>query len=96
MLRTPINAIPERRTEERGHLSNPCKRPSLESAGFSRALMNPDHSGSMALVLGATTVIRYCRNKPELAGCSNVLLQRRLARVVTIAVAIKMARLRGR
>jgi transposase len=45
------------------------------------------------LVLGATAVIRYCRNKPELAGWINALLQRRPARVVTIAVANKMARI---
>jgi len=38
-------------------------------------------------------VIRYCRNKPELAGWINALLQRRPARVVTIAVANKMARI---
>ncbi|MFN4932944.1 IS110 family transposase [Bradyrhizobium sp.] len=45
------------------------------------------------LVLGATAVIRYCRNKPELAGWINALLERRPARVVTIAVANKMARI---
>ena len=45
------------------------------------------------LVLGATAVIRYCRNKPELAGWINALLQRRPPRVVTIAVANKMARI---
>jgi transposase len=45
------------------------------------------------LVLGATAVIRYCRNKPELAGWINALLQRRPARVVTIAVANKMVRI---
>ncbi len=45
------------------------------------------------LVLGVTAVIRYCRNKPELAGWINALLQRRPARVVTIAVANKMARI---
>jgi len=45
------------------------------------------------LVLGATAVIRYCRNKPELAGWINALLQRRPARVVTVAVANKMARI---
>lgn len=45
------------------------------------------------LVLGATAVIRYCRNKPELAGWINALLARRPARVVTIAVANKMARI---
>ncbi|MBY9051492.1 transposase, partial [Pseudomonas fluorescens] len=45
------------------------------------------------LVLGATAVIRYCRNKPQFAAWINALLQRRPARVVTIAVAIKMARI---
>jgi transposase len=45
------------------------------------------------LVLGATAVIRYYRNKPELAGWINALLLRRPARVVTIAVANKMARI---
>lgn len=45
------------------------------------------------LVLGATAVIRYCRSKPELAGWINALLQRRPARVVTVAVASKMARI---
>lgn len=45
------------------------------------------------LVLGATAVIRYCRNKPEFATWINALLQRRPARVVTIAVANKMARI---
>ena len=45
------------------------------------------------LVLGATAVIRYCRNKPQFAAWINALLQRRPARVVTIAVANKMARI---
>jgi transposase len=45
------------------------------------------------LVLGATAVIRYCRNKPELAGWINALFQRRPARVVTVAVANKLARI---
>lgn len=43
------------------------------------------------LVLGATAVIRYCRNRPELAGWINALLQWRPARMVTIAVVNKMA-----
>ncbi len=45
------------------------------------------------LVLGATAVIRYRRNKPQFAAWINALLQRRPARVVTIAVANKMARI---
>ena len=45
------------------------------------------------LVLGATAVVRYVRNKPELAGWVNALLARRPARVVTIAVANKLARI---
>ncbi|MHA6731523.1 IS110 family RNA-guided transposase [Devosia sp. A369] len=45
------------------------------------------------LVLGATAVIRYCRNKPGLADWINALLARRPARVVTIAVANKLARI---
>ena len=45
------------------------------------------------LMLGATAVIRFCRNKPELAGWINALLQRRPARVVTVAVANKLARI---
>jgi transposase len=36
------------------------------------------------LVLGATAVVRYVRNKPELAGWVNALLARRPARVVTV------------
>lgn len=45
------------------------------------------------LVLGATAVIRNCRNEPERAGWINALLQRRPPLVVTIAVANKMARI---
>jgi transposase len=45
------------------------------------------------LVLGATAVVRYARNKPEFAGWVNALLARRRARVVTIAVANKLARI---
>ena len=45
------------------------------------------------LVLGATAVVRYVRNKPELAGWVNALLARRPARVVTVAVANKLARI---
>jgi transposase len=45
------------------------------------------------LVLGATAVIRYARNKPEFAGWVNALLARRPARVVTVAVANKLARI---
>lgn len=45
------------------------------------------------LVLGATAVVRYVRNKPELAGWVNALLTRRPARVVTVAVANKLARI---
>jgi transposase len=45
------------------------------------------------LVLGATAVIRYARNKPELAAWINALLARRPARVVTVAVANKLARI---
>ncbi len=45
------------------------------------------------LVLGATAVVRYVRNKPELAGWVNLLLARRPARVVTVAVANKLARI---
>ncbi len=43
------------------------------------------------LVLGATAVVRYVRNKPDLAGWVNALLARRPARVVTVAVANKLA-----
>lgn len=45
------------------------------------------------LVLGATAVVRYVRNKPEMAGWVNALLARRPARVVTVAVANKLARI---
>jgi transposase len=45
------------------------------------------------LVLGATAVIRYSRNKPGLADWINAPLARRSARVVTIAVANKLARI---
>ncbi len=45
------------------------------------------------LVLGATAVVRYVRNKPDLAGWVNALLARRPARVVTVAVANKLARI---
>lgn len=45
------------------------------------------------LVLGVTAVVRYVRNKPELAGWDNALLVRRPARVVTVAVANKLARI---
>ena len=45
------------------------------------------------LVLGATAVIRYAKNKPELAAWINALLERRPARVVTVAVANKLARI---
>lgn len=45
------------------------------------------------LVLGATAVIRYSRNKPGLANWINALLTRRPARVVTVAVANKLARI---
>ncbi len=45
------------------------------------------------LVLGATAVVRYARNKPELAGWVNALLAWRPARVVTVAVANKLARI---
>lgn len=45
------------------------------------------------LVLGATAVVRYARNKPEFAGWVNALLARRPARVVTVAVANKLARI---
>lgn len=43
------------------------------------------------LVLGATAVVRYAREKRELAGWVNALLARRPARVVTVAVANKLA-----
>jgi len=45
------------------------------------------------LVLGATAVVRYARDKPEFAGWVNALLARRPARVVTVAVANKLARI---
>jgi transposase len=45
------------------------------------------------LVLGATAVIRYSRTKPGLADWINGLLARRPARVVTVAVANKLARI---
>jgi transposase len=45
------------------------------------------------LVLGATAVVRYVRNKPNLAGWVNALLARRPARLVTVAVANKLARI---
>jgi transposase len=45
------------------------------------------------LVLGATAVVRYARNKPEFAGWINASLARRPARVVTVAVANKLARI---
>ena len=45
------------------------------------------------LVLGATAVVRYAKNKPEFAGWVNALLARRPARVVTVAVANKLARI---
>ena len=45
------------------------------------------------LVLGATAVVRYARNKPDFAGWVNALLARRPARVVTVAVANKLARI---
>jgi transposase len=44
-------------------------------------------------VLGPTAVIRYSRNKPGLADWINALLTRRPARVVTLAVANKLARI---
>jgi len=44
-------------------------------------------------VLGATAVIRYAQNKPEMAAWINALLERRPARVVTVAVANKLARI---
>jgi transposase len=45
------------------------------------------------LVLGATAVVRHARDKPEFAGWINALLARRPARVVTVAVANKLARI---
>ena len=45
------------------------------------------------LVLSATAVVLYARNKPELAAWINALLARRPARVVTVAVANKLARI---
>lgn len=45
------------------------------------------------LALGATAVVRYARNKPDFAGWVNALLARRPARVVTVAVANKLARI---
>lgn len=44
-------------------------------------------------MLGATAVVRYERNKPDLAGWVNALLTRRPARGVTVAVANKLARI---
>ena len=44
-------------------------------------------------MLGATAVVRYVRNKPDLAGWVNALLARRPARVITVAVANKLARI---
>ena len=44
-------------------------------------------------MLGATAVVRYVRNKPDLAGWVNALLARRPARVITVAVASKLARI---
>ena len=41
----------------------------------------------------ATAVVRYARNKPDFAGWVNALLARRPARVVTVAVANKLARI---
>lgn len=43
------------------------------------------------LVFGAIAVVRYVRNKPNLAGWA--LLARRPARLVTVAVANKLARI---
>jgi len=43
------------------------------------------------LVLSATAVVCYARNKPEFDGWVNALLARRPARVVTVAVANKLA-----
>jgi transposase len=51
-----------------------------------------DPSLRKLLVLGATSVIRYSRNKPGLADWINSLLARP-ARVVTVAVANKLARI---
>lgn len=45
------------------------------------------------LILGATAVVRYARGKPEKAAWINALLARRPARVVTVAVANKLARI---
>jgi len=45
------------------------------------------------LVLGATAVVRYARNHPTLGGWITALLARRPARVVTVAVANKLARI---
>lgn len=45
------------------------------------------------LVLGATALIRYARNRPEIATWINGLLARRPPRVVIVAVANKLARI---
>lgn len=44
-------------------------------------------------MLGTTAVGRFVLNKPQLAGRVNALLARRPARVVTVAVANKLARI---
>jgi transposase len=44
-------------------------------------------------VLGATAVVRYAKNKPAFPAWINALLARRPARVVTVAVANKLARI---
>ncbi|CAH1649670.1 hypothetical protein CHELA1G11_10101 [Hyphomicrobiales bacterium] len=44
------------------------------------------------LVLGATALVRYARNRPEIAAWINGLLARRPPRVAIIAVANKLAR----
>lgn len=45
------------------------------------------------LVLGATALVRYARNRPEIATWINGLLARRPPRVVIVAVANKLARI---
>jgi transposase len=45
------------------------------------------------LILGATAIVRYARSKSEKAAWINSLLVRRPARVVTVAVANKLARI---
>lgn len=45
------------------------------------------------MVLGATALIRYARNRPEIATWINGLLARRPPRVVIVAVANKLARI---